>query len=242
MTERDGAAIRIDAAIVERDVETLEARQNLRGDPVERIRTLRRAGLDVWGGFILGFDHDDASSFDEMIEFVQRAGIAYAMVGLLIALPGTPLHRRLAREGRLLPDDPTGDMFAPTNIVPRMPLATLASGYARVLDVLYEPATYFARCLEHLRHYQPPPGAAPPTREELGVVLRSLWSQGVRGSYRRHYWRFLTTVARQEPTKLPLAIAQACAGHHFITYTRETASPAVRAAQVPLPVRAAVAR
>lgn len=202
-------------------------RQNLRGDPVERIRALRRHGLDVWGGFILGFDHDDESVFDEMIEFVGAAGIAYAMVGMLIALPGTPLHRRLAREGRLLPEPETGDMFAVTNIVPSMPLETLVRGYRRVLETVYAPDVYFERCREHLRHFKSPGGSPSVTLEDLRVVARSLWRQGVRSRYRRHYWRFLAWVLLREPDKLALALSQACAGHHFILYTRDTVAPAL---------------
>jgi len=210
--------------------------QNLHRDLAEQVRSLRRQGLDVWAGLIVGFDHDDADVFDEMIDFVTRAGIAYAMVGMLIALPGTPLHRRLALEGRLRPDDETGDMFALTNVVTRMPTTVLVEGYLRVLETLYDPDTYFARCREHLHHWQQAPGL---TRAaawgELAIVARSLWVQGVRSPYRRAYWRFLGWAARRHPRKLPLALAQACAGHHFITYTRDTVAPDLRARRTDAP-------
>ena len=204
--------------------------QNLGRDPVERVRALRRGGLDVWGGFILGFDHDGPEIFDRMIEFVSRSGIAYATVGILTALPNTPLHRRLAREGRLLPDAETGDMFQLTNVLTCLPLPQLLDGYTRVLEALFAPEPYFARCREHLRHWRSVPGLARPgALDDLPVVWRSLWRQGVRGEYRRAYWRFLAWVLRRSPGKLPLAFAQACAGHHFITYTQETVVPAMRA-------------
>jgi radical SAM superfamily enzyme YgiQ (UPF0313 family) len=204
--------------------------QNLRRDLVEQIRALRRGGLDVWGGFILGFDHDGPEIFDRMIEFVNRSGIAYAAVGILTALPNTPLHRRLAVEGRLLPDGETGDMFQLTNVITRLPLPALLEGYIRVLEALFAPEPYFARCREHLCHWQPAPGLVrPATLDELSVVWRSLWRQGVRGRYRRAYWRFLVWVLRHAPAKLSLAFAQACAGHHFITYTQATVVPAMRA-------------
>jgi radical SAM superfamily enzyme YgiQ (UPF0313 family) len=204
--------------------------QNLRRDLIAQVRELRRAGLDVWAGFILGFDHDGAEAFDRMTAFVQEAGIPYAMVGMLIALPGTKLYERLQREGRLLPDVATGDMFAPTNIVTALPTADLLAGYARVLETLYEPEAYFERCREHLRHFGLPAEPPSPAPGALGVVARSLVTQGMRSSYRRAYWRFLAWVVRHHPRKLPLALAQACAGHHFLTYTRETAVPGLRAA------------
>jgi hypothetical protein len=57
------------------------------------------------------------------------------------------------------------------------------------------------------------------------VALRALWAQGVDGSYRRAYWKFLRWVLQHHPAKLPRAIPQAAAGHHYITYTREVVSP-----------------
>ncbi len=203
--------------------------QNLRRDMVEQVRSLRARGLDVWAGFILGFDHDGPDIFDRMIRFVQDAGIPYAMVGMLTALPGTPLYERLAREGRLRPNAETGDMFALTNIVTRLPAQELTEGYARVLETLYAPEVYFERCREHLRHWVAPKhGIRAANLDELPVVGRSLWTQGIRGSYRAAYWKFLAWVLLRHPTKFPLAFAQACAGHHFITYTRETVVPALR--------------
>jgi radical SAM superfamily enzyme YgiQ (UPF0313 family) len=204
--------------------------QNLRGDLVEQVRSLRRCGLDVWGGFILGFDHDGEDIFDRMIEFVQRSGIAYATVGMLTALPNTALYERLRREGRLRPESETGDMFALTNVVTKLPEEVLLRGYLRVLETLFAPGAYFERCREHLRHFEPAPGLArEATLGDLAVVARSLWRQGVRGPYRSAYFGFLSWVLRRAPRKLPLAIAQACAGHHFITYTRETVAPRLRA-------------
>ncbi len=203
--------------------------QNLGRDMAVQVRRLRGLGLDVWAGFIVGFDHDGPEIFDEMTDFIERAGIAYAMVGMLTALPGTPLHARLASEGRLRPDAETGDMFDLTNVVTRLPERELLGGYLRVLERLYEPDAYFARCREHLQHWERAPGlvqtAAP---EEILVVLRAIWRVGVRGRYRRTWWGFLAWAARHHPRKLPLALAQACAGHHFITYTRDTVAPRLR--------------
>ena len=65
--------------------------QNLRRDLTEQVHSLLHRGLDVWAGFILGFDSDGPESFDRMIAFVQKAAIPYAMVGMLSALPHTPL-------------------------------------------------------------------------------------------------------------------------------------------------------
>ena len=203
--------------------------QNLRSDPLEQVESLRRQGLDVWAGFILGFDNDGAEVFDDMIEFVQRAGIVYAMVGMLIALPGTPLYQRLQEEGRLRDQPDSGDMFAFTNVITRLPKRDLLTGYLHVLETLYEPKGYFARCRQHLRVWQAAPGDPEPISfRELPVALRSLWHQGVRGEYRSEYWRFLFWVLVHAPAKLPLALAQACAAEHFLGYTANVVAPALR--------------
>ncbi len=199
--------------------------QNLRRDLVSGVHSLLDRGLDVWGGFIVGFDHDGPDIFDRMIRFVEHAAIPYAMVGMLVALPHTPLYRRLEREGRIRPGQP-GDQFGVTNVATRLPERELLAGYRRVLEALYEPAAYFRRCRANLARWRPVPGSVRPlTRADLGAAWRALWSQGVASDYRRAYWRFLRWVLRHQPRKLRRAIAQAAAGHHYITYTRQVVLP-----------------
>ena len=54
-------------------------------------------------GFIIGFDNDTLDSFEHQYRFITDAGIQSAMIGLLTALPKTPLYERLEKEGRLSP-------------------------------------------------------------------------------------------------------------------------------------------
>jgi radical SAM superfamily enzyme YgiQ (UPF0313 family) len=75
--------------------------QNLREDLDEAVRTIQRAGLEVMGGFIVGFDNDERDIFERQFDFLQSTGVVTAMVGLLQALPRSRLYRRLAGEGRL---------------------------------------------------------------------------------------------------------------------------------------------
>jgi radical SAM superfamily enzyme YgiQ (UPF0313 family) len=72
--------------------------QNRGRDLVESVRRMQRAGMQVQGGFIVGFDSDTPSIFQRQIEFIQQSGIVSAMVGLLQALPGTQLYARLKNE------------------------------------------------------------------------------------------------------------------------------------------------
>jgi radical SAM superfamily enzyme YgiQ (UPF0313 family) len=205
--------------------------QNLAGDAMQRIHRLLDRGLDVWGGFILGFDSDGPDIFDRMIEFVQKAGIPYAMVGLLGALPGTQLFRRLQRERRLrsLTTSERGDQFGLTNVVNRLPVRQMLEGYHRVLATLYAPDKYFERCRRNLARWNLHTQALRRLSiDDLRAGWRAFCAQGLRGSYRLTYWRFISWVATHHPRKLFRAVAQAAVGHHFITYTQETVLPALK--------------
>jgi radical SAM superfamily enzyme YgiQ (UPF0313 family) len=109
----------------------------------ERVRTVQRVGLEVWSGMILGFDHDDETIFEAQRRFLEDARIAQAMVGMLTAIPKTPLHARLEATGRL---DVLGEASFGTNVVPAgMTRETLRDGYVRMMQEIYEPDAYFAR-------------------------------------------------------------------------------------------------
>lgn len=208
--------------------------QNLTHDPLQRIRRLLAHGLDVWGGFILGFDSDGPDIFDRMIEFVRSAAIPYAMVGLLGAPPGTPLWNRLAREGRLRRDPgfEFGDQFGLTNVVHRLPVTQLLDGYRRVMETLYSPAAYFDRCRGNLAAWvEKRASRRLISMADLRAAARAVIAQGLRATYRREYWRFLAWTVRNQPAKLARAITQAAVGHHYISYTRETVMPALERAR-----------
>jgi radical SAM superfamily enzyme YgiQ (UPF0313 family) len=115
--------------------------QNIRGDNLEnKIRRIRDGGLVIQAGFIVGFDNDDELIFEEQFEFIQRAGIAQALVALLSPVPTTPLYARLAAEGRLdFADDDI--IFRPK----RMSRDALKQGHAGLMRRLYEPENYFGR-------------------------------------------------------------------------------------------------
>jgi radical SAM superfamily enzyme YgiQ (UPF0313 family) len=201
--------------------------QNLRRDLVSQVHSLLESGLDVWAGFILGFDHDGPESFDAMIQFIQQAAIPYAMVGMLSALPHTPLYQRLEREGRLRPEVP-GDQFGLTNVVTKLPVAQMVAGYSRVLETLYHPEGFFRRCRENIARWNPAAGSMRPlVGRDLACAWRAMRGQGITSHYRRAYWQFLRWVARHHPAKIGRAIAQAAAGHHYITYTRNVVVPAL---------------
>jgi len=119
--------------------------QNLRagGSIVDKIHRIQEAGLEVWSGQILGFDHDEPDIFDRQITFIHEARIVTSMVGMLSASPKTPLHARLTREGRL---DEADRPASGTNVIPlRLSRDQLRDGYCRVMQELYAPEAYFDR-------------------------------------------------------------------------------------------------
>jgi radical SAM superfamily enzyme YgiQ (UPF0313 family) len=135
--------------------------QNLRrgGSLVEKIRRIQEAGLEVWSGQIVGFDHDGPDIFDRQIAFIEQARIVTSMVGMLSAIPKTPLHARLAKEGRL---DPSDRPESGTNVIPLgLGRDELRDGYVHVMRSLYAPEAYFSRVrglyvegpLASLRHW-----------------------------------------------------------------------------------------
>ena len=125
--------------------------QNKGRDLLESVRLLQRSGLQVQGGFIIGFDHDSPSIFQQQIDFIQNSGIVTAMVGLLQAPLGTRLYERLQEEGRLVAGFSGDNVDGSTNIIPRMGLGPLREGYREVLSHIYAPQFYYERVQTFLR-------------------------------------------------------------------------------------------
>ncbi len=123
--------------------------QNVRGDTLQaKLARIRNAGLDVNAGFIVGFDNDDKAIFEDQFRFIQENGITLAMVGMLQAIPKTPLYERLEREGRLIEDEPN------CNFVPKqMTHDELRQGYWKLVERLYTPEAFFDR---YFKVYQSP--------------------------------------------------------------------------------------
>lgn len=211
------------------DAATLVAihkRQNARLDPLASVAAIQAHGLEVSGGFILGFDADPSDIFERQRRFIDAAAIPVAMVGLLTVLPGTRLHARLAAEGRLVPAAAAGNNThdLALNFVPRMDAGLLLQGYARVLEAVYAPRRYFARCLEQIRRMRRT-RAAP--RRIRGMEVRAfLWSL-VRQTFSRYaaaYWAYLIRAVARHPRMTAEIIALAVKGHHFFTITRDLLS------------------
>ena len=190
-------------------------KQNIKRDMVEDVKRIQRAGLEVQGGFIVGFDNDTPAIFRSQIDFIQRSGIATAMVGILQAMPGTRLYERMEREGRLLGSASGDNVENGGNIIPTMSLDALNTGYKALLDHLYAPTQYYARVRTFLREYRPPKITAPLDIAHSMALFRSILHLGILGEERRQYWQLFGWTLFRRPRLFPLAITLAIYGYHF---------------------------
>lgn len=189
--------------------------QNTRRDLVASVRKLHQSGLEVMGGFIVGFDQDKADIFERQLGFIREAGVVTAMVGLLNALPKTRLAERLEREGRLLTHSTGNNLDAVLNFVPRLDRSLLIDGYRRLVRELYNPREYYARIRTFLRDYRPSGPRYRATTDDVMAFFRSLWMMGVAARGRTEFWKFLATTLWRHPRALSEALTLAISGHHF---------------------------
>ena len=189
--------------------------QNLKRDLVGSVKRIQRAGIQVQGGFIVGFDSDPPSIFQRQIDFIQRSGIVAAMVGLLQAPNGTRLYDRLKGEGRILGELSGDNVSGLTNIVPKMGLDQLREGYRWLLKQLYSPKLYYERVRTLLEEYEPPKVRLHIDREYVLALFRSIYRLGIVGVERVQYWRLFFWTLLRRPRLFPTAIALAIYGYHF---------------------------
>lgn len=191
--------------------------QNKGRDLVESVKRLQRAGLQVQGGFIVGFDSDTSAIFQQQIDFIQQSGVVTAMVGLLQAPRGTRLYERLLREDRIADAFSGDNVSGSTNIIPVMNLDTLREGYREMLVHIYGPRFYYERVITFLREYRRPEIEIPLDAQHLLAFWRSIYQLGIRGAERIHYWKLFFWTLFRRPRLFPLAITLAIYGHHFRT-------------------------
>jgi radical SAM superfamily enzyme YgiQ (UPF0313 family) len=202
--------------------------QNLSQDPIESIRILQRGGLWVTGGFILGFDSDTEDIFEQQILFIERAAVPWAMINFLHAVPRTALYDRMKKEGRLTELSVHNSDCTPPNFQTVLPPLVLMKGFQKTLTSIYDPTKFYERAWRSLQVWQTRkcqrPAQQPGWVDIAKIILRSIWQQGLRSSYRRQYWRyFLRVVTRcsTDPAKIWLGCTIMIAGHHFIPYAKE---------------------
>ncbi len=196
--------------------------QNTNRNLLSSIKSIQSYGLQVSGGFIIGFDKDTPSIFDQMYLFIQKSGVVTAMVGLLQAASKTRLWERLKKEKRLI-TQPTGSNTDCTiNFIPKMNLNSLVSGYKRIINQLYSPKNYYSRMVAFLREYKPKTKRRRKLSfSHLFAFLKSIWILGIREKERSYYWRILFRSLFTNPKLFPLVIDMMVKGYHFRKISEE---------------------
>lgn len=188
--------------------------QNTQRDMVESVKIIQRHGMQVQGGFILGFDSDKPTIFQRMTAFIQQSGIVTAMVGMLNAPKGTKLYERMEQEGRLLND------FSGTNtdinFAPKMDVNELQAGYSDVVHSIYSPANYYRRIQEFLENFRPKKYHTKRFKmSEIMAFLKACLRLGVFSKGRREYWKLLSWSFKKKREVFPMAVAFSVYGYHF---------------------------
>jgi radical SAM superfamily enzyme YgiQ (UPF0313 family) len=192
---------------------------NTNRDLIAAVKKIQNYGIQVTGGFIVGFDSDTPSIFEQQINFIQKSGIVTAMVGLLKAPVGTKLFKRLKRENRILPDTEfTGNNTdLSLNFIPKMNVQKLISGYKQIVTTIYDPKSYYERVMEFFKEFKPAKKKSIKMLRFCYVkaLFRAMFILGVLEKGRRHYWKFLMKTLIKYPRFLPEAITFAINGFHF---------------------------
>jgi radical SAM superfamily enzyme YgiQ (UPF0313 family) len=189
---------------------------NKNRDLIASVKTLQKAGLQVQGGFIVGFDNDPLSIFDTLIQFIRESGIVVAMVGLLNAPVNSRLYNRLGKEDRLLKVFTGNNTDFSMNFIPKMNPQSLLDGYRKILGTIYSPKEYYRRVIdflktqEPLRQHRTPLGMA-----SLRALSKSMFLLGVVGAERLYYWKLFFWSLFRQPRDFSTAITLAIYGFHF---------------------------
>lgn len=199
----------------EKSLAECNKKQNKNRDLVEDVKRIQRTGLQVQGGFIVGFDSDTHSIFQRQIDFIQESGIVTAMVGLLQAPAGTRLYERLKQEGRLLGHMSGDNVDGTTNIITKMELNALREGYKNIMSHIYSHKHYYKRVKTFLREYKAPKIEMPLDFQRFLAFFRSNVRLGIFGKERFRYWRLLLWTLFRRPELFSLAVTLTIYGHHF---------------------------
>ena len=218
---------RVFLGIETQDVDSLERagkHQNARVDLDQVCARVTRAGLQIIAGCIIGFDHEAPGADQRLIDFAQRNHVPEMFITALQAGPGTVMWHRLEREGRLPAlnlSDSMGSQSSLPNFATTRPLEQIAAEFVRSYQVLYEPAAYLERCLEHFAAMVPPPPAkrlALPKWGEVRAVLAVFRELGLRSPGRATFWSSLLGMLRRSPRRLRFFLASCVTFLHYLRF------------------------
>ncbi len=202
----------------EKSLQECQKSQNKNRDLLHSVKKIQNAGMQVSGGFIVGFDSDTPSIFQRQIDFIQQSGIVSAMVGLLNAPKNTKLYERLEAENRLTVESSGNNTDASMNFIPKMNHHELLDGYKKIITGIYSPKPYYQRIRQCLNNYKrPKTGNGKVQLNYLAGFVKSVFIIGIANNGRREYWKFLFWTLFRKPGLMIDAITFAVYGYHFRT-------------------------
>jgi radical SAM superfamily enzyme YgiQ (UPF0313 family) len=193
---------------------------NRNRDLVASVKKIQNNGFQVHGGFIIGFDNDPASIFDNQIDFIQKSGIVTAMVGLLNAPVGTKLYKRLEKEKRLIENFSGDNTDLSMNFTPKMKKEELVTGYKKVLNTIYSYKNYYDRIVTFIKSYRPK-GKTKVTLStfkwsNLRAFFKLSWHVGLKPKEgKKMFWDLLGWTLVKRPGAMFLAVMLSIYGFHF---------------------------
>ena len=105
---------------------------------LDAVKKIHRAGIQVCGAFIVGFDHDTLNEFDHICSFADEAGISFTMINILGIAPGTDIQKRMEEEGRLYGGALDGALgIFPPLYYQQMGKTEMFERYLQSLEILY---------------------------------------------------------------------------------------------------------
>ncbi len=191
--------------------------QNKNRDLLQSVKIIQKAGLTVSAGFIVGFDSDTPSVFQQQIDFIQKSGIITAMVGLLNAPKNTMLYKRLKAENRLTAETSGNNTDASMNFIPKMNTQELVEGYKKIIQNIYTIKPYYQRIRQFLINYQ---GLHYYGRKKLKIsnisgFFKSIFIIGILNKGRGEYWKLLIWTLLRRPRLFLDAMTYAVYGYHY---------------------------
>ena len=206
-------------------LKAMDKAHNLMVPILDAVRAINRHGMEVVSGIILGLDTDTKESGAKILDFLEQSKIPMATINLLQALPRTPLWERLNQENRLLRDE---DLDRESNVDFKLPYDDVLAMWRTCMAKAYRPDNLFARYEHQMRETRPNRLKRPNSRQRLSprniakglaILARILWIVGIRGDYRRTFWKF--TLRRLVRGQIEPVLSVGLCAHHLIMFARD---------------------
>jgi radical SAM superfamily enzyme YgiQ (UPF0313 family) len=199
-------------------LETCNKVQNKNRNLLQSVKKIQHAGMQVSGGFIVGFDSDTPSVFQRQIDFIQQSGIVSAMVGLLNAPKNTMLYKQMKAENRLTIEASGNNTDSSMNFMPKMGFDELLEGYNKIIQGIYSVRPYYKRLRQLLLNYNKVYSMQSNIKFSLlKGFIRSIFVIGLINKGRGEYWRFLLWTLFYRPGLMIEAVTYAVYGYHYRT-------------------------